>query len=248
MKIIAFYSMKGGVGKTAAAVNIAYLAARAGFKTLLCDLDPQGSSTFYLKIKTPKKHSTKTIIKGGKKVDKNIRGSDYPNLDLLPSDMSYRNLDIILDDIKKSQKQLKKTLTPLKKEYDYIILDCPPNITLASENVFHAADLILVPLIPTTLSLITYEKLLAFFKEMHLKINRIYSFFSMVEKRKKLHNDVIRDLFDSKKRILKTLIPYSSVVENMGIERAPVAEYNPRSPAAKAFFGLWAEIEKTLAK
>lgn len=244
MKILAFYSMKGGVGKTAAAVNVAYLAATAGQKTLLCDLDPQGSSSFYLKVKPAKKHNTKTLIKGGNKIDKNIRGSDYENLDILPAHLSYRNLDLILDDIKKSQKRLKKTLSPLKKEYDYIVLDCPPNITLVSENIFNAADLILVPLIPTTLSLLTYEKLMAFFKEMKLKRNTVYPFFSMVEKRKKLHNDTMDHFFKKQKRFLQTIIPYSSVVENMGIEKAPVAEFNPRSVASEAFMQLWTEIEK----
>jgi cellulose biosynthesis protein BcsQ len=240
--------MKGGVGKTASAVNIAYLAANSGYKTLLCDLDPQGSSSFYLKVKPRKKHNSKTLIKGGHKIDKNIRGSDYENLDILPADISYRNLDLILDDIKKSQKQLKKSLSPLKDEYDYVVLDCPPNITLVSENIFHTANLILVPLIPTTLSIQTYNKLMAFFKEMKLKRNTVFPFFSMVEKRKKLHNDIMQNFFNNKKRFLKSTVPYSSVVENMGIEKAPVAEFNPRSAASQAFDNLWQEINSFLLK
>jgi len=244
MKIIAFYSMKGGVGKTAASVNIAYLAARSGKQTLLIDLDPQASAGYYFRIKPGKNHDSKTLIKGGKRIDKNIRATDFDNLDLLPADMSYRNLDLILDDLKKPQKQLKTVLSPLKKEYDYVIMDCPPNITLVSENIFQAADSIIIPLIPTTLSHLTYEKLMDFFKEMKLKKSSVYSFFSMVEKRKKLHKELMENLPKEKKRFLKTAIPYSSIVERMGVERAPVAEFGSASPAAQAFDALWNEIKK----
>ncbi|KAA3610341.1 MAG: ParA family protein [Calditrichaeota bacterium] len=244
MKIIALYSMKGGVGKTAASVNIAYHAAQSGKQTLLVDIDPQASAGYYFRIKPAKKHGSDTLIRGGKKIDKNIRATDFENLDLLPADMTYRNLDLILDDLKKPQKQLKTVLSPLKKEYDYIIMDCPPNITLVSENVFHAADSILTPLIPTTLSHLTYEKLLDFFREMKLKKSNVYPFFSMVEKRKKLHQEMIVNLPKEKKRFLKTTIPYSSIVERMGVERAPVNEFNPGSAAAQAFKSLWEEIKK----
>ncbi len=140
MQIIALYNIKGGVGKTAAAVNLAYLASLNGARTLLCDLDPQGSASFYLRIRPSKKFGRKKLIKGGKHIQQNIKGTDYENLDFLPSALSYRNLDIALDNLKRSQKRLKETLQPLKKEYDFLFLDCPPNITLVSENIFHAAD------------------------------------------------------------------------------------------------------------
>ena len=244
MKIIAFYSMKGGVGKTAASVNIAYLAAQSGKQTLLVDIDPQASAGYYFRIKPGKKHGSETLIRGGKKIDKNIRATDFDNLDLLPADMSYRNLDLILDDLKRPQKQLKTVLSPLKKEYDYVIIDCPPNITLVSENIFHAADSIIIPLIPTTLSHLTYEKLMDFFKEMKLKKSNVYPFFSMVEKRKRLHQELMINLPKEKKRFLKTTIPYSSIIERMGVERAPVAEFDRGSVAAEAFSALWAEIKK----
>lgn len=243
MKVIALYSMKGGVGKTAAAVNLAYLSAKSGKATLLVDIDPQASASFYFRINPGKKHGIKSLIKGGKKLDKNIRETDFENLDLLPAHLSYRNLDLVLDDLKKPQKQLRSVLSPLKKEYDYVIVDCPPNITLVSENIFNAADLIILPLIPTTLSLLTYEKLLGFFKEMKLKKSRIFAFFSMVEKRKKLHKELMEEL-SAKKRFLKSIIPYSSEVEKMGIERAPLGAYNTRCSAAVAFNKLWGEISK----
>ena len=164
MNILALYSIKGGVGKTAACVNLAYLAAAEGHSTLICDLDPQGAASYYFRIKPAKKQSGKKIIKNRKFLDRNIKGTDYRELDLLPSDISYRNLDIILDKTKKSKNRLQQLLTSFKGEYDYIFLDCPPNITLVSENVFRASQHILVPIIPTSLSILTYEKLFIFFE------------------------------------------------------------------------------------
>ncbi|HHM02853.1 MAG TPA: ParA family protein [Caldithrix abyssi] len=244
MKVIALYSMKGGVGKTASAVNISYLAARDGRRSLLVDLDPQGSSSFYFRVRPGGGHGTKTLLKGGKKISKNIRETDFENLDILPADMSYRNLDLILDGTEKREKVLQKNLSAFKKEYDYIFLDCPPNITLVSENIFHAADIILVPFIPTTLSWLTYDKLLAFFREIEMKRRKLFPFFSMVERRKKLHREMIEILPAEKKRFLKSMIPYSSDVERMGLERAPLPATHPASPATRAFENLWREVKE----
>ncbi len=247
MKVISFYSMKGGVGKTATSVNIAYLASREGKRSLLIDLDPQGSSSYYFRIRPRLKHSSKTLLRGGKKILKQVRGSNYENLDLLPADMSYRNLDLALDDIKKSHTVLKNALKPLQSDYDLVFLDCPPNITLVSENIFHASDWLFVPFIPTTLSLLTYQKLSDFFKETGIRRGNMYAFFSMVERRKKLHRTIMEELPAGKKRFLQSSIAYSSDVERMGLMREPVCAYKPGAPASKNFEALWDEI-KTICK
>ncbi len=246
MPVIAFYNIKGGVGKTAAAVNLSYQASKDGNKSLICDLDPQGSATFYFRIKPKIKSGSKAIIKGGKLIDKSIKGTDYENLDLLPSDFSLRNLDIIFDDVKKSKRRLQYMLRHLKKEYDFIFLDCPPNITLVSENIFNAADFILTPIIPTTLSYRTYEKLISFFKKEQFKRKKLFPFFSMVEKRKKMHQEIMETMPDQFKNFLQTRIPYSADVEKMGINRAPIMCYGSRSVAAKAYVALWEEIKKAI--
>lgn len=246
MPVLAVYNIKGGVGKTASAANLAYLASLEGKKTLLCDLDPQGSATYYFRIKPKIKSGTKAILKGGKRINRSIKATDFENLDMLPSDFSLRNLDIVFDDVKKSKKRLQLVLNPLKKEYDYIFLDCPPNITLVSENIFNAADFVLTPIIPTTLSFRTYEKLLSFFKKEQFKKKKIIPFFSMVEKRKKMHQEIM-EVFPTKfKGILETVIPYSSEVEKMGLERKPLVAYRSKSVAAKAYFSLWEEIKKVI--
>jgi len=113
MKIFGIYNIKGGVGKTAAAVNLSYLASLDERNTLICDLDPQSSSTFYFRVKPKLKKGAKTILKNEKQIEKSIKATDFDNLDLLPSDFSLRNLDIELDHINKSRKKLSKNLAPL---------------------------------------------------------------------------------------------------------------------------------------
>ena len=243
MKSIALYSIKGGVGKTAACVNLAHLAARNRGPALLCDLDPQGSSTFYYRIKPKAKYSSRKFLKGGKSVEKAIRGTDFEALDLLPADLSYRHMDIQLSEISKSRRRLRRLLGELDDQYRTVLIDCPPNITLVSENVFEAADVILVPLIPTTLSFLTFRKLNDFFKDAGLDRHKIQPFFSMVELRKQMHRRIIREIVDSGIKVLKTFIPYSAEVEKMGFYRAPLTHRRPHTKAAMAFNKLWNEIE-----
>ncbi len=243
MKKIALYSMKGGVGKTAAAVNLSYLASKDGYNTLLCDLDPQGASTYYFRIRASKNFNTNKFIKGGKHIDKNIKGTDYPNLDLLPSKLSYRNLDLALDALKHSKKRLKQIFNELEDDYDYLFMDCPPGISLISENIFNAADIIVVPLIPTTLSELTYDKLIKFFDKNDINPKKIYTFFSMVETRKTLHQETMAKVMEEDVNILESRIPYRSDVEKMGINREPVCVSSPHSDSTQCYSELWDEIK-----
>ncbi|HEX9975463.1 MAG TPA: ParA family protein [bacterium] len=245
MSIIALYHIKGGVGKTAAAVNLSYLAAQDGAKTLLIDLDPQGSASYYFRVRPSRNFKTRLLLKGGKKVDKNIKGTDYKNLDILPATLSYRKLDLRLNGLKKSRLILKEVLQPLEQEYKFIFIDSPPSITLVSENIFHAATILLVPVIPTTLSILTYEKLVQFFKDQKLEKSKIIAFFSMVEKRKKMHRDIMSAIFEQEKGgFLNSFIPYSADVENMGIHREPVLCFKPNSIGSESYRAIWSELKQ----
>jgi cellulose biosynthesis protein BcsQ len=246
MTTLALYSNKGGVGKTAAAVNLSYLAAQTGSRTLICDLDPQSSATFYFRVKPKLKSGAKRFIKGGKQVDKSIKGTDYENLDLLPAAFSHRNLDLSFNKLNRSKHRLRKILDPLKNKYDFIILDCPVTISILADNIFNAVDYTLVPLIPTTLSVRTHRQLLSFCKKNKYDVGKIYSFFSMVDKRKKMHRALMNTVSKEFNGILASAIPYLSQIERMGIEREPVAAFLPKSVASKSYQNLWENIRETI--
>ncbi|MBW2412011.1 MAG: AAA family ATPase [Deltaproteobacteria bacterium] len=246
MTTLALYSNKGGVGKTTTAVNLSYLAAQSGARTLICDLDPQSSATYYFRIKPKLKSGAKGFIKGGKPVYKSVKGTDYENLDLLPADFSLRNLDVSFDKLKRSKKRLRKIIAPFKDEYDIIILDCPVTINILAENILNAVDYALVPLIPTILSVRTYRQLLSFCKKQNYDVARIYSFFSMVDRKKKMHLELMTSVSTSFNGVLKSFIPYLAQIEKMGIYREPVAVSAPESVAAKSYQNLWNKIEKNI--
>ncbi|RLA19649.1 MAG: ParA family protein [Gammaproteobacteria bacterium] len=242
MKIIASYNIKGGVGKTSTAVNLAYIAAQNGYKTLVWDLDPQGASSYYFRVKPKVKGGSKQLIAGDRKLDGLIKATDFDNLDLLPADFSFRNLDLLLDARKKPTQRIKKLLVPLTKEYDFIILDCPPNISLLSESVFAAADILLSPIIPTTLSLRTLEQLKKYLKDNKLKHVQLIPFFSMADRRKTMHREIIASLVEKHPDILQTIIPYASDIERMGWERMPLGAYVNKGRSVDAYKALWQEI------
>ena len=243
MQIVACYSNKGGVGKTATAVNLAYAFAASGRRTLLCDLDPQGASGFYFRVKPSTKLTKNRFFEDVERFTKAIRGSDYDNLDILPANMSFRDFDIFLSRMKNTRSRLKKALKSVKSDYDTVLLDCPPNISTLSENVFRAADAVVVPAIPTTLSQRTFEQLLAFFREHDLPVKRIHAFFSMVQGTKSLHGDVMEEMIQNhRKRIMAARIPFTSEIERMGVTRAPVLATAPESPAGKAYQVLFNEL------
>ncbi len=242
MKIISSYSIKGGVGKTALAVNLAFAFHETGRRTLLLDLDPQGAAAFYFRVGNAKKLNMDDSRTIAADLRKNIRESDFPGLDIIPSNLAYRHFDVILNGMSKSRKQLRKVLDEFRSDYDTILMDCPPNITLLSENVFRASDAIMVPVIPTVLSQRTLEQLFSFFRDEELSCDMLHPFFSMAQKINKMHREIIEELPQAYPGFLKTVIPFSVNVEKMGIRRMPLLAYSNNCEAALAYRSLCNEI------
>jgi chromosome partitioning protein len=244
MKVFATYNIKGGVGKTSAAVNLAYLASRDGLRVLLWDLDPQAAATYMFRIRARVKGGGKALIQGTRAVDDAIKGTDFDGLDLLPADFTYRNMDLLLDAAKKPTRRIARLLEPLAGEYDVVFLDCPPGISLVSENVLHAADTVLVPLIPTTLSLRTFDQLTEFIAGFDGHRPGVLAFFSMTDRRKTLHRDITERLPAERSDVATAAIPALSAIEQMAVRRAPVTAFAARGLAARRYQDLWAEIGK----
>jgi cellulose biosynthesis protein BcsQ len=239
---LAVYSNKGGVGKTTTAVNLAYLAARSGLSTLICDLDPQGAATYYFRVRPKLKPKARRFLRGGRAVDRSIKGTDYELLDLLPSDFTHRELDVAFASARHRRRRLDKVLAPLREEYDFIVLDCPPTINLVAENVFRSADSLLVPLIPTVLSVRAYEQVRAFLKREVWKSVGVWSFFSMVIEGNELHREVMQTVPARYEGFLDSAIPYMPLIERMGVYREPVSAHSPDSEADLAYRALWSDV------
>ncbi len=245
-RVVAVYNIKGGVGKTSASVNLAWLAAAGGARVLLWDLDPQGAATYLLRIKPKVKGGARKLVGGKSDPAALLKGTDHEQLDLLPGDFSYRNMDLVLDDTRRPTKGLARVLAPLADDYDYVFLDCPPSISLASESVFGAADVLLVPLIPTPLSVRTFDQLCEFVAAGVDRPPRILAFFSMVDGRKTLHREVMATLRAGGDGMLESVIPAASDVERMALQRRVLAQFAPRGRAGLAYEALWSELRGRL--
>lgn len=245
MKILAVYSVKGGVGKTAAAVNIAWLAANAGQRTLLWDLDPQAASTFYLRLSS-KRSGARDMLSGRSRLRSLVKASDYDLLDVLPARFSFRKADDVVGEGATARKRFAKVLRPLAEHYDLLVFDCAPGLSLVSECVLAASDGVAVPTIPTPLSMRTLRQLVKHCKREELGTGKLWPFFSMVDVRRSVHRDIRAATDDLPVAPLATAIPYASQVERMGVERAPLPAFAGSSPAGRAYAALYAELNRRL--
>ena len=246
MKTLALYNLKGGVGKSAAAVNLAYLAASNGIPTLLWDLDPQGAASWYFHG-TPEALKAKKVFDGQTPVGRLVKPSPYANLDLIPADFSYRYLDIMLKKVEPPREALRRLLKPFSEQYALAVLDCPPGLSHLADNVFQCADLVAAPVVPTFLSLRACEQVQDYFKQEGFDPKRLRPFYSMADRRRLLHRELLERRPASMARGFASVIPYSAMVERMGEHRAPMAAYAPsEDPALLAYAELWLEIKAAL--
>ena len=213
---------------------------------LLMDFDPQGAASFLFRVRPKVRGGGRKLVRGKSEITDVLRGTDVEGLDLLPADFSYRHMDLVLDESGKPTRRLRKVLAPLAEHYDLAVLDCPPSISLVSESVFDAADALLVPLIPSTLTLRTFEQLGEFIDAEVDRRPQIVAFFSMVDRRKRLHREVVESLPDGRADIARTAIPAATEVELMAVERSPVTVSAPRSRGARAYADLWDEVRERL--
>ena len=241
MIVIALYNLKGGVGKTASCVNFSYLAAKDGYKTLLWDIDPQGATSFYYKAKPKVNQGIKKLISKDANLDAAIMQTSYDYLDIIPADNSSKSFDIMVDEMKGNKNRLKNVLKQLEGEYEFVFIDCPPGFSALSENIFNAADIVLMPVIPTTLSVRTYNMVKDYFKEKELDQAKLMCFFTMTDLRKNMHNEIM-EVLHKDKRFFANYIPYLSDVEKMGVHKMPIEEFAKSSYAAKCYKELWTEI------
>lgn len=241
MASIAVYSMKGGVGKTTLAVNLAWLAAtQSARRTLLWDLDGQAGASFILAGDRRGRYSARDVIEGDVDPLKLIQETATPGLFLLPADSSLRMLDTTFEAIDR-KKQLRRLLESLGGEFDRIILDCPPGLGTTSDQILRAATLVLLPMIPSTLSRRAFADVRDHLALHHKGRPRLYPVYNMVDRRRASHRQAVEADPGC------PAIPMASAVEAMADRHAAIGAYAPRSPAAQAMASLWIAIERWLA-
>ena len=246
MKIVAVTNIKGGVGKTTSAVNLAYLCAASGHSTLLWDLDAQGAATYTLRGESHERVSAKKLVAGKRELPELIVRTAYERLDLLPADFSYRHFDVHLSARKHPTERLLRMSRSLRERYAVLFLDCPAGISLLSENVLRAADAALVPLVPSPLSLRMLTELRDFVAHQGWTGLELLPFLSMVDRRRSLHHEIAASARLEFPAMLAAEVPYWTDIERMTQRREPLPALAPRSAAAQIYVRLWQEIESRI--
>jgi chromosome partitioning protein len=242
MRVIAVTGLKGGVGKTSTAVNLAALSALEGNHTLIWDLDPQGAATYCLASKPKLRGGATKLVTGGRGgLLAASRGTGVENLRVVPADSSVREIDRLLWASNKPTRLIRRLLGGVKGEVDVMVLDCPPGLSPVVEAVATVADVLLVPVIPEPLpfrALARYRDFLIDTKAASPEI--LGPFLSLVDRRKPMHRRIEAEVLESGK-FLGAAIPESSAVARMGEEQLPAVVSSPFSLAGREYRKLWAE-------
>jgi cellulose biosynthesis protein BcsQ len=234
MRVLAIAAVKGGVGKTTAAVNVSYLAARAGARTLLVDLDPQGAASFLLRVRGAQTDSP---------ADGLARATEIARLDVLPAPPGWVVASEGLDASLPDPFWLANMLDAVADWYDEIVLDCPPGLTELTDGVIALADTVAVPLVPSPLSVRTLDSMAARIALLRERPPAVHPFFNLADRRRRLHREVIESVQLARPETLSAPVPYSADVERMGVALAPVLCFAPRCAASQAFEAIWSELE-----
>src|SRR5262249_9407788 len=136
----------------------------------------------------------------------------------------------------------------VNRRYDLVILDCPPSLSHLADNIFTASDLVLVPTVPTHLSLRALKSLIDYFEEQGFARGALKPFWSLADRRRLLHRMLIEQPPKLIKDVARSVIPYASAIERMGEHRAPVEVYESYGYAAEAYRDLWKEVNGLLKK
>jgi cellulose biosynthesis protein BcsQ len=239
MASVAVYSPKGGVGKSTSAVNLAYLSASTSKRrTLLWDIDAQGAASFLLGVPPRHQEARRIFSKDADPVEL-AQPTSFARLSVITADTSLRRLDAQLIE-EDARKRMRKLIRGLETRFERVIVDCPPGLTEISEQIFRAVDLIVIPVPPSALGRRAFDETVESIRGMRRDAPPILPVLSMTDRRRKLHREMVAAHPDW------SVIPYASVVERMATERAPLAAFAPRHPAAQAFAELWSDVEHRL--
>lgn len=247
-KIISIANQKGGVGKTTTAVNLAAGLGSKGCKTLLIDIDPQGNATSGVGIdRRSIKVSSYDILVGDMKAEEVVLKTEFKNLDLIPSSMDLAAADMELIDCESRESKLKMSVLPIKSNYDYIIIDCPPSLGLVTTNALTLSNTLLVPIQCEYYALEGLTQLMNTVRRVKRQYNSELELegilFTMYDGRLKLTQQVIEEVKKYlPKKVFNTVIPRGVRISEAPSFGKPIMYFDKASKGAKAYISLSKEI------
>jgi cellulose biosynthesis protein BcsQ len=247
MRIIAVTNIKGGVGKTTTSVNLAYLSAAGGDRTVLWDLDLQGAASWILRVDPAASAAAGALTSSDQLLAGVAMPTRYPNLYVIPADDPLRDLRPPQPEQRPTMRLLRMR-RPLAEQCDTLIMDCPPGISLLSESVLRGADALIVPIVPTPLSVRMLDELVQYIATQQWPDLKLIPVFSMVDWRKSLHYEVVTAMRARFPQMLPMGIPYSSEIERVARRRAPLNAFAPNSDPAQLYKALWEEVQQRVPR
>ena len=246
MAVVAIYSIKGGVGKTTLAVDLAWrFAVHGGRQTLLWDLDMQGGAGWVLghepAVVPHLPAGAAAVFQRDGKPQHLVRPTHVDGLSLICADDGLRSLPLQLARL--GQRRRLATMTRrLRTDYERIVLDCPAGMNEVTEQVIAAADLIIVPLPPSPLARRALDMVRRELVRLRARHAPILPVLSMIDMRRRLHRDLAGG-----EALGWPHVPMASAIERCGVHRRPIAEFAAGTPADVALARLWRGIETKLA-
>lgn len=249
-KIIAIANQKGGVGKTTTAVNLSAAIGAMGKKTLLVDVDPQGNSSSGVGIdRRQEKNTMYEVLIGECTGQEALVHTDFENLDILPSSMDLAAAELELASVDHRESALKNALIPLRENYDYIFIDCPPSLGLITTNALCAADTLLVPIQCEYYALEGLSQLMNTVRRVKRQYNSLLDIegvlLTMYDGRLNLTQQVVAEVKKYfPRKVFSTVIPRTVRLSEAPSFGKPVLYFDKGSKGSKAYKALAEEITK----